>query len=368
MERAHGRILDQVNQVHSRDEYLSLVYADEDLNGYKLIKVGELEEEMIREASYNSYIRGMYIWFERPQIAATTQGFVRSRAQFDSSLRRNFGVDLDSVEAMARDTGLTLREVGNGRIIAVLASGRRSGDPDRSWETIEVMELDRSAFLSPLAPQSTQGGLTEFWAVLPDGALLAPSQQVQLLAETVGLDIGEAEPEQGTIFRKNFEGRDYAVMTLRSSSGLWMCSAADYSAWSRTVSEHGATVLIFCVGYLLLGLVMAAGFTRANSQPVQRLSNLISEKLTGKEGEGDLAVLEAGVESLLRYWREYAGAQGREERQAREETLYSLLSGRLSQEDFLQTESGREMEFPSQRFAVVCISLRQLTGSFLEGR
>lgn len=367
LERAYADILGQMDQVHSRQEYTSLVYADADLSSYKLLKVGKLEDEMVRLVSYSGAITRMYVWFEHPQVAATTSGFLRTAEAFDRALQRDLNITLEEVETLARGNGLTFFAIGPAgsrqKLIAVLASGK-SADPERGWTTIEILELDRSVFFSPLDARTAEGYTTEFWAVTPEGSLLADSAQVAALAANVK----EKVLEPDAVSRIPFEDTDYAVMGTTTRYGLAVYSAADFTLWSRTQSQYRTTVLVYCAVYLLVGLGVAFLFSRRNSQPVERLSSLISEKLSDYSQEGDLASLEAGINSLLRYWQDYASARGRQERQQTEQNLYDLLSGKLGEQEYREIIERHGVHFPSEQFAVAGISLRSLTGGFLDGK
>ena len=107
----------------SRDEYLSLLYAEKDLSSFKLERVADLQDELQRQTAHSNYVSAIYVWFENPQMAATTSGYFKTRDAFDSMLYKEYGLTLDELFDWIKGyKEIVIRPIGepvNGQLFAV---------------------------------------------------------------------------------------------------------------------------------------------------------------------------------------------------------------------------------------------------------
>ena len=104
------------SSLSARKEYFSLLHAKRDLTSYKLQRVAELQEELRRQVAYSSYISSIYIWFEHSQLAATTAGYYKTQADFDSMLKKEFGLGLEDLSAQVQGyTNIVVAPIDQGR-------------------------------------------------------------------------------------------------------------------------------------------------------------------------------------------------------------------------------------------------------------
>lgn len=374
IERLESDLLGMTRGICARTEYLSLIYADEDLTSYKLERVADLQSELWRQVAYSSYVSNIFLWFDGPQIAATTSGFCRTEASFDGMLRRELGVTLEEVSLWGEAyNGITLYPFGTNGPFANQLLAITYGTPDiRGERPLILMKLRIDTFQKLLlGDESDSLTGTMFWAISErNGQIIAP-HAVQDLAAF----LKEEDLQADTVTRFTFEGRELALMSLDPpGDGFTVVSACEFSAYAETQQQYTTIALIFLGVYLALGFVIAAFLIRQNYRPIQRLSHLIlnqvSTRMDSHEDSskgGDLLMLEASINTLLRYSQDYEHQKVLEEKKQREAVLLSLLLGELGdEENFSQICWKHGLNFPSNRFAVAGVAIRDYSDLFFD--
>lgn len=374
IERLESDLQGMTKGFYARTEYLSLIYANEELTSYKLEKVADLQSELWRQVTYNSYVSGIFLWFDGPQIAATTSGFCRTEASFDGMLQRELGATLDEISTWDRSyNGITLHPLATDGPFATQLLAVTYGTPDSRGESpLILMKLRIGAFKKLLLgdePASLTS--TMFWVVSKEnGNIIAPTAVQDLAAS-----LGEEDLKNDTVTRLTFEGQDLALMSLdRPDSGFTVVSACEFNSYAETQRQYTTVALVFLGVYIALGCAIAVFLARQNYRPVQRLSHLIlnqvSTQMDSNEDSsrgGDLLVLEASINALLRYTQDYEHQKVLEEKKQREDILLSLLLGELgNEENFSQLCWKHGLHFPSNRFAVAGVAVRDYGDLFFD--
>lgn len=355
-------IRNRMDELHTRDAHPSLVYASNPITNAKLIQVAELQKELIRQTSYDTYISGIYIWFEHPQIAATTSGLYRSKDAFDKMLTETYGVSLQELSDWSGDISrVCIKAIGsNGTVEKMLAViPRKNG----IYSSMEIIELRVSAVAALLSAENGDSS-TFFWAVLENDSLLIESQYDIELARNITAQSLASDK----ISRIEYNGQDLAVMHTEGTGGLSFYSVSAFSAYSQMYHSYTVMAIIYLAVYIAIGLIFSALLSRRNYKPIERLNNILLDKTANSADDGEFALLEASINSLLKSSRDYSRMENRERKLSQERCMVSLLSGALSEADFAKACSEYSLQFSSARFAVVGIVVKDYSNLFLDGK
>lgn len=361
--QAEKDIRSQMDELHTRDAYPSLVYALDPISDSKLIQVADLQAEMVRQVAYSTYTSGIYIWFDNPQIAATTNGLFRTRESFDKMLLNKFGISFDQIAERAETNGnICIRALGeNGvakKLIAVISRG--SGQ----CRSLEILELNMRAFQKLLTDEDQKGSSTIFWALVnADGLLIEPNQKQELALYVNSLSLS---PE--TITRVQYEGEDMAVMRMDMENEFTLYSASSFSAYSEIYHNYMVVAVIYFAVYFAIGIFISFLFSKQNYRPIERINNILLDRTASSSEDGEFALMEAGINSLLKSSQEYSRIKIKEEKLMQEQCMVSLLRGELSEADFAKACAEYSLHFSSERFAVVGIAIRDYSNLFLDGK
>lgn len=342
-----------INSLRAREEYTSLVFAETPITSFKQYKIAKLQSEMHRQVAYSHYISGIYIWFDFPQMAATTNGFAQTEESFDLILQNELGIRLQTTYAWADENNgtISLHALGNNgtaeKLIAVIRHG------DGRYGSLELVEVNLSAFRTQLTSGQDTEGETFFWITFRENGLLSAPSDALAFAEAA--DLSSLSP--GRMCRISFEDTDYAVMCLDTDENFILYSATEFSAYSETQRNYAAMVILFLLLYLAVGLLLSVFFSRRNSRPVEKLTDMLLNKTAVSSADGELAVLEAGINSLLKVSQDYAQVQVQEEKSRQEQALIALLRGEWAGKDFKKNCSLYGFRFSSGRFAVIAIAI-----------
>lgn len=339
-----------------REEYLSLMYADPELTSYKRERIAQLQKEINRQVAHSNYVSGMYIWFPHPELAASTKGMIKGRESMEQELSEEFGITMEQIEEWLNEGDrVCVRFLGTGDFASKAIAVVRGGRSYTGGVPVIVMELHLSAWIDILTGGNEPAVAHDavFWLVSKDGPLyLAPSGAyglVRYVSETQ--QIGE-----GKAVRVRFEDQDLMLMAMERDSDISIISAWNYNTYTRILKQYQHMAVLFLSAYLTLGAVMAMVLTKINYGPVQGLLNLILERVNEVSGN-EFAVLETGINSLLKYSQDYEEAKARERIRLRERCLISMLLGDVDREEFSQVCGEHGLYFPSDRFMVVVAAI-----------
>lgn len=355
------------NTLGVREEYLSLMYADPELTSYKRERIAQLQKEINRQVAYNNYVSGMYIWFSHPELAASTKGMIKGRESMEQELTEEFGVTMDQLEGWLEEgDGFAVRFLGKrdfaSKAIAVVRGGRNyTGEAP-----FIIMELRLSAWLDILTGGNEPAVAHDavFWLVSGDESLcLAPPGAYDL----VRFVTRSGETGESGAVRIRFEDQDLMLMAMERDSDKSIMSVWNYNTYTKTLKQYQHMAVLFLSAYLTLGAVMAMVLTKINYGPVQSLLNLILERVSEVSGS-EFAVLETGINSLLKYSQDYEEAKAREKVRLRERCLVSMLQGDVEREEFSQACAEHGLYFTSDRFMVVGIAVCDVNHLFFDDK
>lgn len=340
-----------------REEYLSLMYADPELTSYKREGIAKLQKEMKRQVAHNNYVSAMYIWFSHPQLAASTNGMIKSRDSMEQLIDEEFGITVEQLGEWVKDSnGFSIHLLGTEQF-ATKAIAVAGGNKSYTGDTpIMIMELRLSAWLDILTmggePAADQDAT--FWLRSNDKELyLAPAGAYGLARYAKGVQhLAEKEA-----VRISYEDKELILMGMERSGDFSIMSAWDYGTYTSTQQRFQRMAVLFLSAYLTLGAVMAMVLTKINYGPVQGLMNLILERVNAVSGN-EFAVLETGINSLLKYSQDYEEAKAKEKLRLREKCITALLLGEIEKEEFTQVCGDHGLHFTSDRFLVVGIAIR----------
>lgn len=355
-------IRSRMDELHTRDAYPSLEYAANPITDAKLIQVADLQKELIRQVAYDTYISNIYIWFDHPQIAATTNGIFRTKDSFDTMLTEKFGIGLDEIQTLA-DTynGVYFHTIGTDstaeKLIGVIS--RNNG----KFSSLEIVELRMSAFLDLLAAEE-RDSTTIFWAVSNvTNQIISADEQLELIT-----DISAKVTVQEDMTKVKYDGNDLAVMSAATPSGFTVFSATDFSAYSQMYRNYTMVAIIYLGVYFAIGIFFAVLLSKQNYRPIERLNNILMDKTADSGDDSEFDLLEAGINSLLKSSHDYSRIQLKERKLQQERCIVSLLRGELNEADFSKACNENLMQFSSDRFAVVGISIKDYSNLFLDGK
>lgn len=349
-----------------REECISLIYAEQELTSYKREAIGRLQKEMKRQVAHNQYVSGIYIWFEHPQLAASTaRGMIKGREDMEKMLNEEFGITMEQMREWLKESGeVSLHLLGTGefagKAIAVIRGSRSYAE-----ETpVIMMELRIGTWLSILTggKQETVDHDAMFWLVSDDGPLYLAPGNTRGLAAYAGKT---GSPTEGKTERLRYEGEDLILMGMERDDHLRLMSAWNYDSYTKTQKQYQWTAVLFLSAYLSMGAVVAAVLTKINYGPVQRLLNLLMERVNAVSGN-EFAILEMGINSLLKYSQDYEETKAKEQARLREKAIISLLLGEVEKEEFPRLCEEYNLRFSSDRFLAAGIAIKDIGRLFCE--
>lgn len=368
LDRAEADLHNLMIELRTRQEYTSLVYMDGELTGIKREKISQLQSEMVRQSAYNHYVSGIYVWFEKPQLAATTNGLIKTAEGFDSLLKRELGVGWTEVLQWISDSDNTLsvQLLGEGRFTQNMAAVIRDTSYGSEHAPVLVLKLRPGAFqqiLSTTEEESAENK-TVFWGMSnDDGRLIAPAE-----SQTLAASVNTASLQEGKTVRLSHEGEEMVVQSMEAGKSFAVVSAVSLTSYTETLRHYQTIAVVYLGCYLAAGTLIALFLSRRNSQPIERLNRIILDKAADSSGDSEFAMLEAGINSLLRYSRDYERSKVKEEKFLREQFLLSLLTGTAEEPDFSEACTAHAVTFASERFAVVAVMLRDYGRLFLDNK
>lgn len=345
-----------------RAEYLSLVYADPVLTSYKRERINQLQKELSRQVAHNNYVSGMYIWFSHPQLAVSTRGMIKGTESMDKVLEEEFGITLKEAETWANESnGLAIRLVGTGPF-ADSAIAITRGEKSKAVDApLIVMKLRLQAWMDILTVgrETTVGHDAVLWIKSVDENLFLVPDNARELALYVDQMVDIKEKAVHT----RFDNEDLILMGMDHGDNFSVMSAWNYSSYTKTQKQYQKIAVLFLSVYLVLGAIMAMIFTRINYEPVESLTDMILDRVNAVSGD-EFAILEAGINSLLKYSRDYEQARVKEKKMLRERCLISLLSGEVEKEEFSGVCEEHGLHFLSDGFAVVAAAIKDSSHLF----
>lgn len=339
-----------------RAEYLSLVYADPDLTSYKREKISQLQKELTRQVAHNNYVSGMYIWFGHPQLAISTRGMIKGIESMEKVLQEEFGITLEQAESWSnKSNGLVIRLLGSAPFAdnaIAITRGEKSSAVDAP---LIIMKLRLSAWLDILTGgrETTVGHDAVLWIESNDEKFFLVPDGVGELA----LFVDQRADLEGQALHTRFGNEDLILMGMNHGDNFSIISAWDYGTYTKTQKQYQKIAVIFLSAYLILGAAIAMILTRINYGPVEGLTNLILDRVNAVSGD-EFAMLEAGINSLLKYSQDYEQAKVKEKKMLKEKCLVSLLLGEVEKEDFSGVCGEHGLHFLSDRFAVVVAAIK----------
>lgn len=348
------------SSLSARKEYFSLLHAKRDLTSYKLQRVAELQEELRRQVAYSSYISSIYIWFEHSQLAATTAGYYKTQADFDSMLKKEFGLGLEDLSAQVQGyTNIVVAPIDQGDqvnepLLAVACGAWDSNGPS----SLVLMKLRPEAVWRILESSETE----QFWLEsLRNGGVLAPPGVGELASSLRGW-----EQLEGELSAYEFQGESLGVMRLGTGQNFAVYSARSLDSYTEAQRQYTLACGAFLLVYLAVGVGISFLLSRFNYRPIERLNQLILRE-AGEDGSGgDLAMLEAGVNTLLRYHRDYEHEKFQQEKEQKRLWLLSLFLGEQPEGGVASVLETCGLEPNAQQFMAVGIAIRDYSEIFFD--
>lgn len=347
----------------ARDEYVSLLYAKQDLTSFKLQRVADLQNEMKRQIAYNSYISAIYIWFENPQLAATSAGYYKTSADFEGMLQKEFGLTLDELRGKAQGYKKIIIEPldqgdrANEQLLAVTCGALDSKGP----ASIVLMKLRLDAFQQVLGSSGTD----QFWLQSRhNGGVLSPRG-----VEELAISLRDWTPEEADVELTpySFQGEDLGLMRIESGENFAVCSAISFDAYTQARRQYILFCGAFLLVYLVVGVVISFLLSRYNYRPIERLNQMILRDSGASGSGGDLAMLEAGVNTLLRYHRDYEHEKFQQEKEQKRRWMLSLFLGEQPEgNDVSEVLEKCGLDMSCQQFAAVGIAIYDYSDLFFD--
>lgn len=361
MNRMEDDIYSSAYALTIRSEYQALIYADPELTVYKRQDIAALQKEMLQTVASSNYISAIYIWFDHPQLAATTSGMLKGSDSLNRTLEKDFGITLEEIKALLDSSNFSICLSGSDifadRAFVLFNNSYGASGTD----VIFLLELDISAIRNILSAGSDEDTL--FWAVSRQtGLIVAPN-----VAKETALAFSDCSPGEDQIMRVSLERNDYALLSDEGNDSFLLVSAMNYQSYHQTLTLYGQIFAGYLLIALALGILLSMQFSRANYRPVQEVKNRLSDYAPESDMSNDFEVLEAGIQSLLEKSRDYDQIYTQARRHLLDSFLSSLLVDGFSG-NFGESCASLGLSFSSSRFLVIGIAIKNYDNLFLDHR
>ncbi len=370
LDRALTDVRSITRELITREEVASLQYT-ETLTSTKRIKIADLKKEILTKINFSDYIDGICIFFARSGIGVSSEGFYASEQILRQQVQTGWGISYDALLESAAEPGdfhLVMTGSGEGlsqadRLFSVMSLQSAAGVPD----VMLVCQLDLSQF-RVLLTSDGDGSSPVVWAAAADGTLLTPDG---VDSGTMAALIDQTAPYLSDRRRSDaIRSESLVISTTHSSVADWeLVSATSTAFYAEKLGQIKVWYLIYLLICLLVGVVMAALFTKQNYSPVKRLSALMQSTKGNTPPQGEFEALEAGLSQLLQKEQDYEREIDRQKKSLRSTSLVRVMKGTLySGEAFRAVCRDYDMHFSGTRFGVVGILVRDYSNLFFDGQ
>lgn len=287
-------------QLLAQQETASLTYASAPLNTYKRETIGKLQSKIREQTAYSSYIRDIYIYFDRLELCSSSKGMM-TRDWFFSQLQSSCNIDAESLQAWssAKD-GYKIRILpfgadGKSPGVALIASN--SGGSGNS-DVICMIVLSSDIFLDLLGSEDDYQHIF----IIDDvtGGYLCRSGSADIAASYLSLE-SENAAETFTV-----SDETYTPLTLLSKSdGLRIVSVMPIQQYSSQLRGIRTIYFVFLGVCLLFGLFISVFFATRNYAPVKKLSSLVGSQNYKRENSNEFDYLESSFSDLIAVKQSY---------------------------------------------------------------
>ena len=370
LDRALSDVRSISRELITREEVASLQYT-ETLSATKRIKIADLKKEILTKINFSDYIDGISIFFTRSGIGVSSEGFYASEGILRQQVLTGWGISYDELLEASRGSGdFHLVMTGSGeefsqadRLFSVMSLQSGAEVPD----VMLVCQLDLSQF-RVLLTSDGDGSSPVVWASAADGTLLTPDG---VDSENMAALISQTAPYLSDRRRSDaIRSESLVISTTNSTIAGWeLVSATSTAFYAEKLGQVKIWYLVYLAICLLVGVVMAALFTRQNYSPVKRLSELMQSTKGNTPKGGEFEALEAGLNQLLQKEQDYEREIDRQKKSLRSTSLVRIMKGTLySGEAFRAVCRDYDMHFSGTRFGVVGIIVRDYSNLFFDGQ
>ena len=370
LDRALSDVRSISRELITREEVASLQYT-ETLSATKRIKIADLKKEILTKINFSDYIDGISIFFARSGIGVSSEGFYAFEQILRQQVQTGWGISYDTLLESAAEPGdFHLVMTGSGeefsqadRLFSVMSLQSAAGVPD----VMLACQLDLSQF-RVLLTSDGDGSSPVVWAAAADGTLLTPDG---VDSENMAALISQTAPYLSDRRRSDaIRSESLVISTTNSTIAGWeLVSATSTAFYAEKLGQVKIWYLVYLAICLLVGVVMAALFTRQNYSPVKRLSELMQSTKENTPKGGEFEALEAGLNQLLQKEQDYEREIDRQKKSLRSTSLVRIMKGTLySGEAFRAVCRDYDMHFSGTRFGVVGIIVRDYSNLFFDGK
>lgn len=370
LDRALSDVRSISRELITREEVASLQYSTA-LNATKRIKVADLKKEILTKINFSDYISSIGVFFTNGGIGVSADGFYATEEIIRLQVFREWGISYDDLLEAAMGPGdFHLLMTGKGGefsqatcIFSVMNLQAALGMPD----VLLVCQLNLSQFKKLLTADGANSSPV-VWVAAEDGTVLIPagvdSEQMTALISQTAPYLSE-RPRSDAI-----RSESLVISTAKSSVAGWkLVSATSTAFYAEKLGQIKIWYLIYLIICLLVGIVIAALFTRQNYSPVKRLSELMSSTKNQSPSGGEFEALEAGLNQLIQKEQDYEREIDQQKKSLRTTSLVRIMKGTLYSGDaFRAVCRDYDMHFSGMRFGVIGILVRDYSNLFLDGQ
>lgn len=370
LDRALWDVRSISRELITREEVASLQYS-ETLNATKRMKIADLKKEILTKINFSDYISSIGLFFTKSGIGVSADGFYATEEIVRQQVLNVWGIPYDDLLATATKPGdFHLVMIGEGgefsraiRLFSVMNLQATAGAPD----VLMVCQLNLSQFRGLLTADGA-GSSPVVWAAAEDGTLLTPAG---VDSEQMAALISKTKPYLSERRRSDaIRSESLVISTARSAVAGWeLVSATSTAFYAEKLGQIRSWYLVYLAICLLVGVVIAALFTRQNYSPVKRLSELMHSTKETTPPQGEFEALEEGLNQLIQKEQDYEREIDRQKKSLRSTSLMRIMKGTLYSGDaFRAACRDYDMHFSGTRFGIVGIIVRDYSNLFFDGQ
>lgn len=340
-------------QLLAQQETASLTYASMPLNTYKRETIGKLQSKIREQTAYSSYIRDIYIYFDRLELCSSSKGMM-SRDWFFSQLQNGCNIDADSLQAWSG-----AKDAYKMRILPFGADGKSPGvalissnsSGSGSSDVICMIVLNSDIFLDLL------GGEDDYQHIFiiddVTGGYLCRNGSADIAASYLSLG-SENAAETFTV-----SDETYTPLTLLSKSdGLRIVSVMPIQQYSSQLRGIQTIYFIFLGVCLLFGLLISILFATRNYAPVKKLSNLMDSQNYKRESSNEFDYLESSFSDLIAVKQSYEKELTGHKLALRQINLRRMLQGTIhSKQAFESACADYRIAFSTDYYFLIAVKV-----------
>jgi AraC-like DNA-binding protein len=373
-----GMALDQIfsdvytvgKRILNHEAVISLTYAERPLSSFKREKIGKLRANLEEYAAQGNYFRKMYVYFNRGNFAASTEGLYGTES---------FLKDLEK-EAGAGSPVLSWIEEGR-QFQAYMAY---SQTPMRADKIIVIMS-DISHRLMPNVVCVFVMDYKPVYALLHNYEnrrenesgylwLFSPQEDRVISSDSSFRFVREFDPDfsADSVYIKKLQERNMAITAIPSQMTGWtLVSAIPLRQYARELSRIHRVYFIFLAICLGTGLLISLVFAQKNYRPVRYLSSILEasslERQGAPEHRDEFDYLADSIVSLLEKKRGYEKEIDRQRTLLSEGKLIKMLRGEIYSIRTFEAVCGEYgFSFSSGRFLTIGIAVNEYSGSMYQ--